>query len=297
MVFWFSRCFGVSPHQVFSCPGSLSSGSLPPFYSSLLVAWRSCNGSFYSSSLGVGSGIDFRPVFAFSTKSVYLYLLSERSPVAHCVDKFLPLFGPLYWPSAWRQLFFFDLDRPVIDLSWKVAHDVLYMAERLSSFGYDLPTACFYGSPMESLQHLFYDCPLDTSVFAWVQSLMLSASPLASPILPCHVLFGFSEDELSCVPRIFVYLINVCKFIIWVARNDFRFRDVHPSAVDVIESAKSRFSSAFVFSSFSVSLSPSFLRSSVGCTWYHCLLCWCPSHYSSFESPFGTWHYIGEPFP
>ena len=170
-----------------------------------------------------------------------LYLLSERSPVAHCVDKFLPLFGPLYWPSAWRQLFFFDLDRPVIDLSWKVAHDVLYMAERLSSFGYDLPTACFYGSPMESLQHLFYDCPLDTSVFAWVQSLMLSASPLASPILPCHVLFGFSEDELSCVPRIFVYLINVCKFIIWVARNDFRFRDVHPSAVDVIESAKSRF--------------------------------------------------------
>ena len=97
---------------------------------------------FYSFSLGVGSGIDFRPVFAFSTKSVYLYLLSERSPVPHCVDNFLPLFGPLYWSSTWRQLFFYDLDRPVIDLSWKVAHGVLYTAERLSSFGYDLPTAC-----------------------------------------------------------------------------------------------------------------------------------------------------------
>ena len=35
------------------------------------------------------------------------------------MEKFFPLFGSLYWSATWRQLFLFDLDRPVIDLSWK----------------------------------------------------------------------------------------------------------------------------------------------------------------------------------
>lgn len=35
------------------------------------------------------------------------------------------------------------------------------------------------------------------------------------------MLFGFAPDELRSVPRVFVYLLNVCKFFIWLARNDF----------------------------------------------------------------------------
>ena len=37
-----------------------------------------------------------------------------------------------------------------------------------------------------------------------------------------------------------VYLLNVCKFCIWWARNDFRFRRVRPSAVDVMDRVKAR---------------------------------------------------------
>lgn len=55
-----------------------------------------------------------------------------------------------------------------------------------------------------------------------------------------HALFGFSEDELCVVPLFFVYTINVGKFDIWMARNDFRFQDAPPSAIDVIESIKCR---------------------------------------------------------
>ena len=43
-----------------------------------------------------------------------------------------------------------------------------------------------------------------------------------------------------CVPRFFVYALNVCKFSIWVARNDFRFRAVRPGAIAVLERVKSR---------------------------------------------------------
>ena len=175
-----------------------------------------------------------------TTRSAYLLLLSENAVPPHCEAKFFPLFGSLHWSWTWRQLFFFDLDRPVIDLAWKIAHGVLYTAERLASFGYDISTTCFRSDPMESLQHLFFYCPLAVSVLSWVQSLMFHASPMCPTILPRHVLFGFSSDELSVVPRAFCYLLNVSKFCIWVARNDFRFRGKRPSAVDVIERVKSR---------------------------------------------------------
>ena len=90
-----------------------------------------------------------------TTRSSYLLLLSENVVSPHCEVKFFPIFGSLYWSWTWRQLFFFDLDRTVIDLAWKVSHGVLYTAERLASFGYDLSTTCFRSDPMESLQHLF----------------------------------------------------------------------------------------------------------------------------------------------
>ena len=42
------------------------------------------------------------------------------------------------------------------------------------------------------------------------------------------------------VLRVFCYLLNVSKFVFWVARNDFRFGGKSPSAVDVMERVKSR---------------------------------------------------------
>ena len=61
------------------------------------------------------------------------------------------------------------------------------------------------------------------------------------PVILCRqVLFGFNSDELRVTPRIFVYLLNVCKFAIWHSRNDFRFRDVQPGAASVIACVKTR---------------------------------------------------------
>ena len=62
-----------------------------------------------------------------------------------------------------------------------------------------------------------------------------------SPVLLLgHVLFGFNLDELRPLPCVFVYIVNVCKFCIWLARNDFRFRSLQPGAIPVIESVKAR---------------------------------------------------------
>ena len=244
MSFWFNSLFGVSPLVVFSRPFSFDFRVLPPFYQALVLAWRKLDGAFATSknSLVYGSSCPLvcSPVLTMSTKSCYLYLLSENMVQPYCVLKFLFIYPNLDWPATWRALSFFYLDRRVIDLNWKIAHGVLYTARRLSSFGLSVPLSCFCGPTVESLKHLFFYCPLAQSVLAWVQSLLFSFSPMCPAISLRHVLFGFNSSELVSVPRVFVYLLNVSKFCIWRSRNDFRFRNVRPGAVAVIASIKAR---------------------------------------------------------
>ena len=150
------------------------------------------------------------------------------------------MYGQLYWPLTWDQLYFFPIDRPVLDLSWKVAHGVLYTADRLLGFGYSIDPLCFCGLAPECPTHLFFSCPLAQSVLSWLQSLLFSFSSSCLSLVCRHVLFGFSSDELRSVPRIFVYLLKLCKFFVWHARNDFRFRDVRPGAPVVIAKVRAR---------------------------------------------------------
>ena len=94
---------------------------------------------------------------------------------------------------------------------------------------------------MESLEHLFSFCPLAQSALSWLQSLMFSFSFMCPALLCCHVLFSFSSDELVVFTRIFVYLLNLCKFCIWQSRNDFCCRAVCLGAAVVIARVKSHF--------------------------------------------------------
>lgn len=244
MSYWFRSLFDASCLDVFSRPFSFDPRVLPPFYRSLLLAWRAVDGGFSvsRSSLIMASSSPHHLVVApnMSAKFCYLYLLSENLSSPHCVEKFLPTFGDLYWSSTWRELFFFDMDRPVIDVAWKIAHGVLYTVDRLLSFGYSLDPHCFCGPVLESPPHLFFHCPLAQSVLSWLQSLMTSFSTRSPSLLCRHALFGFNPEELRRVPRIFVYILNVCKYCIWLARNDCRFRDVRPGAIVVIENVKAR---------------------------------------------------------
>ena len=100
--------------------------------------------------------------------------------------------------------------------------------------------AVFCGYHMESLEHLFFSCPLVQSAIDFVQSLLFRASPLAPSINVRHMLFGFNSDELLCVPRVFCYLLNLCKFLVWCQRNDHRFRSKPPSALGLLACLKSR---------------------------------------------------------
>lgn len=91
-----------------------------------------------------------------------------------------------------------------------------------------------------SVPSIFFSRPLVQSGFAWIQSFLSQASPLAPSITVRHALFGVLSDELRCIPRVFAYFLNVCKFLVWVQRNDFRFRSEPPSADCLIACLKAR---------------------------------------------------------
>ena len=244
MTYWFLSCFRTSPSVVLARPHSFNHSILPAFYSSLLLAWRSLDGSFDDrlSSLVFASRDPHahRVVADLSSKIGYLFLLDENYAVPHCVEKFRPTFGALYWPSTWRQLHLANFDRSVLDFSWKVAHGVVLTAQRLISFGLHVSQHCSCGPVLESLSHLLFACPLAQSVLSWLQSLMFRYSPMSPVLLLRHVVFGFNLEEHRLLPRAFVYILNVCTFCIWLARNDFRFRSLQPGAIPVIESVKAR---------------------------------------------------------
>ncbi|PFX13549.1 Transposon TX1 uncharacterized 149 kDa protein [Stylophora pistillata] len=138
MSFWFQSVLGVSPLVAFSRPFSVDSRALPPFYQSLILAWRKLDGSFATSRdclvYASSSPLVCSPVVSMSSKSCYLYLLSENMVQPRCVYKYELQFPNLDWPATWRTLSMFDLDRRVTDLNWKIAHGVLYTARRLSLF-------------------------------------------------------------------------------------------------------------------------------------------------------------------
>ena len=75
-------------------------------------------------TLVVASSSVRTPVSSVSTKSTYSLLLEFHRRKPACVRSFVRVFGPLYWPSTWPQLFWFSLDRPVIDISWQIAQGV-----------------------------------------------------------------------------------------------------------------------------------------------------------------------------
>ena len=167
--YWCSVFLGKPASDVLACPSLFSTNSFPPFYRDFLVAWKEVDGSFFErrSSLIFASSSPHHvsAVSCKTSKCIYSFLISESRGDPDRVEKFLPLYGVIYWPTTWRELFFFDLDRTVIDLCWKIAHGVLFTADRLIGWLFYrlviLSTpAAFLVWPLNVFLICFFECPI-----------------------------------------------------------------------------------------------------------------------------------------
>ena len=146
--FYYSRVvYGSTPGEILSYLRFVDFGPLPPFYQAVLSAWVDVDGGFsaLADTLVVASSTVRTPVSTISTKLTYSLLLEFHSHKPACVRSFGRVFGPLYWPSTWSQLFWYGLDLPMIDVSLQIAHEVFRTGHRLvSTFGmFHIPIACF----------------------------------------------------------------------------------------------------------------------------------------------------------
>ena len=160
--YWLLDRFDATPLEVFASTVDYPVSQLPAFYSSLFTAWCASRGSSVSLSLVISVGLPSGPIpiTSVSCKAAYLLFLSLHVEQPHCILKLASSFGALDWPTTWRSLHFMPLDHQVRDLSWKVAHGVLYTADRLISFGYQYSPLCICGYHLECPEHLFFLLPL-----------------------------------------------------------------------------------------------------------------------------------------
>lgn len=239
LTFWFFDRFGVGPYYVLSDPVRFSPDVLPPFYCSLLRAWQILGGSGSQNTLVVGS-LTNSPLTAssFSCKSCYELLLCLNPCQPHCVTKFLPSFGHLDWPVIWRQLFSFLWTGKLVISAGRF---FMVFLPPLSSFLrlVLLFLRSVFVATTTSLSNIFFSLALWLRVVS-IGSLLSRISPLAPSLCVRHLLFGFTADELRCVPKVFTDLLNVLKFCIWSQRNDFVFRCVAPSAYGLLACLRAR---------------------------------------------------------
>ena len=248
--FFINRSFGVEAREVLKFPAYYSFESLPGIFASILQSWALLGGTVVRGQafLPDDPAGEKRDITACTTKLCYNILSTSFQETPRCVTKFDPLFGPFIWKAVWKSVNIMPLDRPVIDLCWKTTHGVLYTADRLNRFGMDVDPFCHCGS-LETASHLFYECLFAQHVLAELRQVFLSFIPLCPSFCLRQILFGYNAVECEIVPPIFQYALNVAKFFIWLARNDFKFRQIEPDPNSALQLIKARLS--FFLSIFS----------------------------------------------
>ena len=168
---------------------------LPPLFAAIVDSWALFGDRIITFLLDDGSDAP-KHISLATTKHCYWSILGR--PMLHCIQKFLPIYGELYWPETWSQVHIMPLNRAVIHVAWKIAHSVIHTADRLANFGTSVDPLCVCGE-RETLEHLFFHCQFTQHFLGRVCALFFSAVPVA-PSLECrHVFFCFNEVDRKAV--------------------------------------------------------------------------------------------------
>ena len=115
----------------------------------------------------------------------------------------------------------------------------MYTADRLIGFGYTIDATCFCSTALDTPSHLFFFLPSRTKrpVLASVSYVLLL---LLLPVSCLSSVCRFAPRGLRSFPKVIIYVLTVCKFFIWDARNDFRVQGFRLGAPQLIAKVRSR---------------------------------------------------------
>ena len=211
---------------------------LPKFYQSMVHTWMQLKGRREANSWLVGhSNIVPIPLAELTAKRTYSVLLEFSLTPHKAIAKFSEMQLKVHWPSVWRSLPSWRFVRSVADTNYYLFHGRLATADRLLRFGMKVDAKCFCGEP-ETALHLFYHCPVATTVWAWITPLLVSLD-LPTPLTISTILFGFPEATKT--PAAVNAILGIVRHHLWLHRNRCRFDRLSPDASSVLRMAKSTF--------------------------------------------------------
>ena len=124
------------------------------------------------------------------------------------------------WPKIWRLVCNPILDNKLCDFQWRLAHNVLYSGERIKDWGMgDGLCPCVNCNCIETIKHIFLECPKVRPVISWIKLLVKMCSGLEIPLSFNLFLYGFPKpcSSTDVFNRIW-YIFCASKFIMWKSR-------------------------------------------------------------------------------
>ena len=221
-------------HQHTPSPATLR--KLPDFYRVVLESWYAVRGTRVDCSWVVprqNSAPDL-PLADLTAHAAYSALTRLDHVPPRCETK-----APFVeWPTVWANLHHLRFLRQMRDTSWLICHGVLPTGVRLASFNMPVSPICHCGR-RETLEHLFYHCPLAQDLVNWWFTLMRKHSNR----IPCpsewEMLFGYRR--VLAVPAGFVALLGIIRHQLWCTRNRHRFDGIPPCSTATLTKVKSSF--------------------------------------------------------
>ena len=190
-------------------------------------------GTIFIGRLGSSS----RSLGTLTVASVYRLLSTLAHTEHRCVAQYQSWGLAVEWSTVWSNLSLWRFIRPVQDTNWLIGHDVLLTADCLLRFGMSVDSTCHCGA-VESLVHLFTQCPVAHRVFAWYQSIVHRAIPSSVRPSPSQLLVGY--DRSCAFPPVFPCLLCIICHRAWITRIAYRFNGspvVYPSLLASVKSS------------------------------------------------------------
>ena len=156
-----------------------------------------------------------------TTKFIYNTLIEARTVKPRIINKH-PL---IQFSITWKWIHCPFVDAVYRDLSWRIAHDILPTQHILYKFKSSRLCKCnLCQSRVETLTHLFFQCPMVVGLWTYVAHLYWQLTGLHISITQEHVLFNVFTPWVSSYHNdMFVLLVNLMKFCIWTKRNLCKF--------------------------------------------------------------------------
>jgi hypothetical protein len=88
----------------------------------------------------------------------------------------------------------------------------------------NIDVQCHCRADNETLEHLFFECSYARILVGWVYFNLMVVCPSATPFTVEELLFGVDKHRRRNIPHIIIWMLQMVKHRLWVARCDFRFR-------------------------------------------------------------------------